>query len=623
MKITNKINLASLLRRHYPLSCILVLFIILGLVHAIVTPIFEKPDEVHHFAAVDYIARMGRLPVGTGQDGPLYGQEGYQAPLYYVLSAWTILGIDTSDLDLHHTPQPKANFADPSYTGKKNVFIHLPVQAFPYRRTTLAVRVVRGFSVLLGAGTVVLVYIAARIFFARSVRTEEQLLWLASLCAGFTAFIPQFPFICSSVSNDPMITFTAALSFTVLLWMVQNGGTRRRAALLGLALGLMCLSKLVGTFLAIFALAAMFVTVRPRHLVLIALAVALLVSGWWYVRNQMLYGDPLAFGALARFFGVDPVIRQLPSWGFMWGEFRSLRFTTWGLFGQMNIFMEPIAIYLVLDILTLIGSIGLIVGLSLSLVQSIRREKWRGILTFLQEHQLLIIALLWFGLVFAAVVRWIMTVGAQGRLLFPALPAAVFIMVYGLRSLFGCLSPRTLALGLTVPMLALSIYVIPANIIPAYAPPPIVNHVPANVITANATFNDEIALRGYAIRRDRNMLYFTFYWETLKTPPVDYTVAVRFVRADGSFWLDYVNYPGMGSTLPTLWKPGEIRRDDYVFDFRRLPSVDQPFRWIVGYYDPRTRDMTPVSNWHDVREAGWVTLLGEIDLNQAEQWQIP
>lgn len=621
MKITNKVNIVSL-RRHYPLFYILVLFVMLGFVHAIVTPIFEKPDEVHHFAAADYIARMGRLPVGAGKDGPLYGQEGYQAPLYYVLSAWTILGIDTSDLYLHHIPQPKANFADPGYTGKKNVFIHPPEQAFPYRGTTLAVRVIRSLSVLLGAGTVVLVYIAARIFFAGSVRTEEQLLWLAALCAGFTAFIPQFSFICSAVSNDPMVTFTAALAFTALLWVVRDGGTARRAVLLGLALGLMCLSKLVGTFLAILALMVMLILVRPRRLTLITLVVTLLVSGWWYVRNQMLYGDPLAFRALTRFFGVDPVIRQLPAWSFMWGEFRSLRFTTWGLFGQMNIFMEPIAIYLVLDILTLVGSIGLVVGILRSLIQNICREGWRGIWTFLQDNTLLIIVLLWFGLVFAAVVRWIMTVGAQGRLLFPALPAAVITMVYGLRSLCRCISPKVLALALTLPMLALSVYVIPANIIPAYAPPPIVREVPSDVLPAAATFNHEIRMRGYAARRDRHMLYFTFYWETLQTPPVDYTVAVRLVRADGSFWLDYVNYPGMGSGLPSLWKPGEIRRDDYVFDLRRLPPIEQPMRWIVGYYDPRTREMTPVENWHDVREAGWVTL-GELDLNRGERWRIP
>lgn len=611
---------STLFRRHCFLVIVLAAFIILGFVHSVVTPIFEKPDEVHHFAAANYIARTGWLPVGGHQE--LHGQEGYQAPLYYVLSAWLISGIDTSDLDRHHIAQPKANFADPGYPGSKNVFIHWPDQAFPYRHTSLAVHIARWLSVLLGAGTIALTYIAAQIFFADSVGTERHRFWLAWLCAGFMAFIPQFPFINSSASNDPMVTFTATLTFTVLLWTVRSGITMRRAVLLGLAMGLLCLSKLIGTFLTLLTLLILLVTTRRIRFVLVALGVVVLVAGWWYVRNQIVYGDPLAFEALVRFFGTDPTIRQWPAWWFIWSEFRSLRFTTWGLFGQMNIFMEPIAIYLVLDILTLVGSIGLVVGILRSLIQNICREGWRGIWTFLQDNTLLIIVLLWFGLVFAAVVRWIMTVGAQGRLLFPALPAAVITMVYGLRSLCRCISPKVLALALTLPMLALSVYVIPANIIPAYAPPPIVREVPSDVLPAAATFNHEIRMRGYAARRDRHMLYFTFYWETLQTPPVDYTVAVRLVRADGSFWLDYVNYPGMGSGLPSLWKPGEIRRDDYVFDLRRLPPIEQPMRWIVGYYDPRTREMTPVENWHDVREAGWVTL-GELDLNRGERWRIP
>jgi hypothetical protein len=113
----------------------------------------------------------------------------------------------------------------------------------------------------------------------------------------------------------------------------------------------------------------------------------------------------------------------------------------------------------------------------------------------------------------------------------------------------------------------------------------------------------------------------TFYWETLKTPPVDYTVAIRLVRphqsfqSDNPFWLDYVNYPGMGTSMPTTWKPGEIRQDDYTFDVNRFDPIEGPMRLIVGYFDPRIHDMTPVSNWQDVREAGWATLQ-KVDLNK-------
>jgi hypothetical protein len=71
----------------------------------------------------------------------------------------------------------------------------------------------------------------------------------------------------------------------------------------------------------------------------------------------------------------------------------------------------------------------------------------------------------------------------------------------------------------------------------------------------------------------------------------------------------------MGTSMPTTWKPGEIRQDDYVFDIKRFEPVGEPLRLIVGYFDPRIRDMTPVSDWQDVREAGWATLR-DVDLNK-------
>jgi hypothetical protein len=215
----------------------------------------------------------------------------------------------------------------------------------------------------------------------------------------------------------------------------------------------------------------------------------------------------------------------------------------------------------------------------------------------------------------AAGVRWLLAQGLQGRLIFPGLPAGVIMMIYGLYFLLSRIPVKAVALGLVMPMFALAVYVIPANLLPAYSLPPIVAQVPAGVIPGGATFGGEIRLRGYTFGRDGDLLHFTFYWETLKTPPVDYTVAVRLVRTDGSFWLDYVNYPGMGTSLPTTWKPGEIRQDDYVFDMKRFEPVGEPMRLIVGYFDPRTRDMTPVSNWQDVQEAGWATLR-EVDLHE-------
>ena len=589
---------------------VLSIFVLLGLAYSVVTPIFETPDEFQHFAVIQYLARTGKLPIVGQPDSELSGQEGYQAPLYYMLGAALTFWIDTSDIRQQFIPQPKANFGDPALPGKKNAFIHGASQAFPYHGTTLAVHVTRMLSVLLGAGTVALTYIMARFVFSGDTQDakDNRLDWLALLCAGFLAFIPQFVFIHAATSNDTAITLTCTLTLTILLWLARDGVTLRRAALLGGAIGLMILSKMVGSALAVVAILLLLLISRRLDVLGMTLAVAAAVSGWWYVYNQAIYGDPLALGAMLRFISAQKIL-PLPPLSFLWDQFRLTRFTTWGLFGQMSILMQPGIVYQVLDLVALVGGIGFVIGMAVQLIRAIRRESFMpGIKSFVQHHRAHLICLVEAGTVAAAGMYFLLQAGLQGRLLFPALPAAVVLCVYGLRFLFQRIPHQVLTLALVVPMLALAVSVIPVDLLPAYAPPPLVTQVPAQVFPGGATFGNEIKLGGYTLARRGDQLSMTFYWETLRTPPVDYTVAIRFVRADGSFWLDYVNYPGMGTSMPTTWKPGEIRRDDYVFDLRRLDPADVPLRWIVGYFDPRTRNMTPVSDWGDVREAGWATL---------------
>jgi len=267
-----------------PLSGLLAVFILLGFVYSVSTPIFETPDELQHYATAHYIAHSASFPP-LGKIGEyLWEQEALQPPLYYWLTAAATFWVDTSDLTQHAILQPKANIGDPALPGKKNAFLHPPTQAFPYHGTTLAVHIGRWLSVLLGAGTVALTYLAAQFVFSEqppslhappatlhaspwtfdvlrftfhaprlassasrityhvSRETMEDY-WLPLLSAALLAFLPQFLFIHASFSNDSLITFASALTLVLLLWMAREGVSRRRAALLGVAIGLMALSN--------------------------------------------------------------------------------------------------------------------------------------------------------------------------------------------------------------------------------------------------------------------------------------------------------------------------------------------------------------------------------------------
>jgi hypothetical protein len=147
------------------------------------------------------------------------------------------------------------------------------------------------------------------------------------------------------------------------------------------------------------------------------LGVAALVSGWWYLRNQRLYGDLLGLAAFRGEFATQPFqIADPASWA---AALTQLHASFWARFGWMNVAPPG-------WVLWLIGAIELV-----ALGGLIWEAKWRpqrgrrtGWILFL----LLALAFAWMVsfAVTAGLVAW------QGRLLFPALPAVAILLARGL-----------------------------------------------------------------------------------------------------------------------------------------------------------------------------------------------
>ncbi len=81
------------------LAIVLGAHIVLGLMYDRATPIFEAPDEGYHFAFVRWISLGHGLPVQVPGQLADWEQEGSQPPLYHLMAAALITGIDTSDWD--------------------------------------------------------------------------------------------------------------------------------------------------------------------------------------------------------------------------------------------------------------------------------------------------------------------------------------------------------------------------------------------------------------------------------------------------------------------------------------------------------------------------------------------
>ncbi|MGQ9851302.1 MAG: hypothetical protein ACUVSU_14750, partial [Aggregatilineaceae bacterium] len=141
------------------LTLLLAVWAALAVAYSVVSPIFEPPDEVFHFPLIDHIARTGSLPVQDPAVQTLWHQEGSQPPLYYLLSAALVLPLDRSDLAARQARNPHARIGVGLATDNQAIVLHdWDAEGFPWRKTALAVHLVRFFSILLGLGTVIGIY---------------------------------------------------------------------------------------------------------------------------------------------------------------------------------------------------------------------------------------------------------------------------------------------------------------------------------------------------------------------------------------------------------------------------------------------------------------------------------
>ena len=173
--------------------------------------------------------------------------------------------------------------------------------------------------------------------------------------------------------------------------------------------------------------------------------VVLIVAGWWYIRNLVLYGDP--FGTTNLLSVTGQRVEPLTLSG-LYGELRGLQMSFWGLFGWFSILL-PSWTYTLFEMLTALAASGAVIvcvrSLRASLVSVAPREQMVNAVGISWVWALISVSLLAYWISVAQ--------GSQGRLLFPAISALVVIAVLGLRFWAGLL-PRVVrvAVGSLVPL---------------------------------------------------------------------------------------------------------------------------------------------------------------------------
>ena len=217
------------------------------------------PDWRSNTDVTKFIYEHGRLAVLPDDEDELYftvygGTRAFRPPLSFIVSAVTAKALSFTDLDPH----------------------------IQFRKG----------SALLCALAVALAFYALCIYFNNY--------GIGILGAAAIGLMPQFTFIASYNNDDSGAIFSATLMIAVLVRIYRYGVSTTNAILIGLAGGLVVLSKMsawllapsVLVFLAIFFQAPIKSLLRYSA---IAGLVFMLSGGWWFAFNMYHYGidDPL------------------------------------------------------------------------------------------------------------------------------------------------------------------------------------------------------------------------------------------------------------------------------------------------------------------------------------------
>lgn len=223
-----------------------------GLAWAWITPPFHVPDEMSHFAYVQYLAETGDAPRHVSGDYmSAEEQDALQRLRFFDVIGytdhkpiWTEAGQKRLDEVLDAGLDRVSDGS--SSTAVNNPPLFYALQALPYLAASNGdlldrFAAMRLLSVLLSALTVLCVFM-----FLREVFPATPWAWSAGALAA--AFQPLFGFVSTGVNNDGALFLASAFLFLVLARCLRRGLTARRAVALGAAVGLGLVTKL--TFLA-------------------------------------------------------------------------------------------------------------------------------------------------------------------------------------------------------------------------------------------------------------------------------------------------------------------------------------------------------------------------------------
>ncbi len=550
-------------------------FVLIGLAYSFANPPYEATDELRHYRFVRYLVENRALPVQG--EGDCRAQS-HHPPLYYILAAipnWFI----TTDKDICATPTPNPFWSYRVWEvgqDNKNQFFY--DSRADWNADRWAVALARGINVLIGAATVFVTWLIGR-------RITQQPP-TALLAASIVAFNPMFGYMSGAINNDVIAALTSSLVLLVCVEFnrntfrtleVETKDLLRWGGLFGLTFGLALLAKFnniaLGGLIAALLIWSGWHGRRWKEMGIIsavALGVTLLVAGWWFARNQMIYGEWTGVETLKDLWGERTALQ---SFGLAISELPMLWSSLWGRFGFGQIPL-PGAIYLLFNLFMSVGLLGALLDL---VFNSRQPRKFAERLLLFGSVVLFFIVVFYYMLISPA--------GAMGRFLFPGLPALAIILALGWRFLLRRIPLATVWIQVILFMLTLTALF--GFLKPAYAKPAQLRQRAAIPNEREVVVAGMGTVIGFDVQPRKvypgQMIEVTTYWE-VDAPPIGNFVQFTHLRDDVGFVAQRDSYTGTGAFPSGMWREGDRFVDKVWLHVPETAYAPNKAEVTIGFY---------------------------------------
>ena len=574
---------------------------ILAIAYNVLQPIWEAPDEPAHFGYIHYVELHHDLPQVT-EGIQAYNQpwnttnEYYQAPLYYVILAAALSGVDLApDAQPHLNPY----VAWPDHPWREAVALHRTDEIWPYRGLAEFVHAGRLVSTAFGL-------IALLATFAL-VRVVTQNVSIALFATAWLASTPVFLLMSSHLDNDAAAMATGAATLFVCARVLVGRRPARPAdlILLSLSLAAALLSKLDTVFLIPLVAVTVFLAANPdasprrslarraaSSMLVVVLPIAAL-GAWWLRYGQ---GSPGASNVKGGFSVLDvvTVIQRIDGERLL-SALGNWQATVWGGVGWGALTLWPAVVYAALA-LPFVGlvTVGLVAIARAWRAPTGFNQKWAG--------ALLVASII--PLFYATIARQAdpsIGLDSNARFTLPAMPVVALLVALGVQQIRTARLRQAVAPGylLITFGVALATAVVLLPKIPA---PTIPARLAASASEASqrpvATFDDGVVLlsatAGPAVLAPGRDVSVELRWRVAAASARDFTVFLQLIdQGNRSRIAGFDSIPYESSFPPRLWQAGEI-----VDEHRSLlvPTDLPPGRYslVLGSYYHEGDQIRPI-----------------------------